>query len=117
VDATREDLRRSLEARAYALDRGAPEQVRKAKVNRLVYRITESRAEAFHRRLTALMEDFEEADIDEASGVDEAETHVYAFMAAFYPRFDYAEVEAAGRSNAYYWRRYPARWPIAGTAA
>ena len=105
MDATREDLRRSLEARAYALERGAPEQVRKAKVNRLVYRTTELRAEAFHRRLTALIEDFEEAGVDEASGVDEVETYVYAFMAALYPRFDYSEVEATGRSNAYYWRR------------
>jgi DNA-binding transcriptional ArsR family regulator len=93
LDATREDLLRSLEARTYALEMGAAEHPRAVTVNRQVYRLPESRAEELLERLIALMDDFADAAVDEASDGEDEPTHAYAFMAAFYPRFDYSEIE------------------------
>jgi DNA-binding transcriptional ArsR family regulator len=99
LEATREDLLRSLEARTYALEMGAPERPRMATVNRQVYRIPESTAEELQARLTALMDDFADAAVDGASATEDDPTHTYAFMAAFYPRFDYSEAEAMASPN------------------
>lgn len=89
LDTTREDLVRSLQARDYALATGAEERPRRIMVTRVVHHIPESRAESFAARLKALLEEFEDAAVDEAWDAEEA--HSYAFTVAFYPHFDYPE--------------------------
>ena len=91
IDATRDDLLRSLQARYYQIDHGAPEHPRHAVVARHVSRIPESQAEEFQQRLCALLEEFEAADRADEAG----ETFPYAFMAAMYPSF-YFEEDANG---------------------
>lgn len=91
LDATRDDLTRSLEARAYALEMGAPQRPRQTILSRLVHRLPEAEAEALQARFRALMQDFEAAAVDE--DWDEAEAHVYALTVVFYPRFDYPAAE------------------------
>ena len=87
IDATRDDLLRSLQARYFQLDHGAPEHPRHVVLNRVVSRIPESQAQEFQQRLCALLEEFEAADSPEGAG----ETFPYAFMAALYPSFYFEE--------------------------
>jgi DNA-binding transcriptional ArsR family regulator len=54
IDATREDLLRSLQARAFELDQGAPQQPREVLIQRTLSRLSETRATAFKERLAAL---------------------------------------------------------------
>lgn len=91
LETTREDFRRSLEARTYALERGAQKSPRSILINRLVYRLPDREATELQRRLHELARDFEAAAVDE--DWDREEAHVYAFMATFYPRFDYPQDE------------------------
>jgi len=89
LDATREDVLRSLEARRDALEAGAPERPRTMIVTRLLDRIPESRAAEFQSRLRALLADFAAAGVGETW--DEEEAQAYALTVAFYPHFDYPE--------------------------
>ena len=84
IDATREDLLRSLEARTVQLEQGAQEQPRKAVINRQTVQISDQRAEEFFLRLSALMEEFEAA---EATSAGEKPLQTYALTIAFYPSF------------------------------
>lgn len=86
LDATREDLVRSLDARRDALARGAVEHPRSIMVTRHTARIAELMVEDFKVRLVQLLEDFDAATVNP----DEAEaSHMYALAVAFYPRFEY----------------------------
>ena len=87
IEATRDDLLRSLQARYFQLDHGAPEHPRRVVLNRVVSRIPESQAQEFQQRLCALLEEFEAANSAEGAG----ETFPYAFMAALYPSFYFDE--------------------------
>ena len=87
LDVTRDDLARSLEARAVALDAGAPHRPRSIVVTRETHRIPETKADEFREKLKALIEEFDSYAVSEAG--DDEETHPYAFTVAFYPHFDY----------------------------
>lgn len=89
IDATREDLLRSLQARDLAIEQGAPEQPRRVIVTRAISRIPESRANEFTERLSALMHEFEAAD--RALAGESGELQPYAFTIAFYPSFYFHE--------------------------
>ncbi len=89
LDATREDLVRSLDARRDALSRGAPECPRSIVVTRRTALVPQTRVEAFRARLVELLEDFDAADLDDA--LDEQDVHAYALAVALYPQFDYEE--------------------------
>jgi DNA-binding transcriptional ArsR family regulator len=120
LDTTREDLQRSLQARAFELEHGAVEHPRRVIVNRNLSHLSESKAQELQERLCALMEEFIQADLKEralqddleeasqessgdaqkdsegapqtsAEGVQAEETHLYAFTVAFYPTFYYPE--------------------------
>ena len=91
IEATRDDLLRSLQARYFQLDHGAPEHPRRVVLNRVVSRIPEAQAAEFQQRLCALLEEFEAADCPPGT----ADTFPYAFMAALYPSFYYEE-DASG---------------------
>jgi hypothetical protein len=81
LDATRDDILRSLQARALALDQGAPGQPRKMIVSRQVCRLPEARAGEFHDRLQALLQEFDAADTQDPSQL------AYALAVTFYPSF------------------------------
>lgn len=98
IDVTREDLFRSLDARAVELAQGAREQVRSMMLTRVLSRIDEARAQEFVTRLTDLLQEFEAADDGEASG--EEGLQAYALMVAFYPRFHYPEIAGGAASPA-----------------
>jgi DNA-binding transcriptional ArsR family regulator len=87
LDATREDLLRSLQARAFELDHGAPEQPRAMVLNRLTSRISEERADEFRERLKSLLVEFGESDT-------EGTYQTYAMTVAFYPAFYYQKTDS-----------------------
>jgi DNA-binding transcriptional ArsR family regulator len=89
LDATREDLQRSIQARLFDLDRGVEEKKRTVMVNRVTARIRDEDAEAFRERLHALIEEF--TSKDSASHEDNKEFHPYAMMVAFYPSFYFSK--------------------------
>jgi DNA-binding transcriptional ArsR family regulator len=89
LDSTREDLQRSLQARAYNLGRGAKPQPRKAFVKRGLSRIPDEVADQFSERLLALIEEFESLD-DPTRNEGEA-LQSYALTVAFYPSYFYQD--------------------------
>lgn len=84
IDATREDIIRSLQARQFQLEQGAQEQPRRFIINRVVSRISEARVGEFQDRLIALMQEFEAENDTSARG---AKLQPYALTVAFYPSF------------------------------
>jgi DNA-binding Lrp family transcriptional regulator len=89
IDATREDIRRSLEARASALEQGAVEHPRQVVIYREVRSMSDKTADEFAMRLKEVLEDFDEIEDDESG----EETHNRALTLAFYPSFYYESQE------------------------
>ncbi len=89
IDATREDIRRSLEARASALEQGAEQHPRQVVIYREVRNMSDQSADEFARRLKEVLEDFDEYEGDESV----EETHNRALTLAFYPSFYYESQE------------------------
>jgi len=84
IDATREDIIRSLQARQFQLDQGATEQSRRFIINRVVSRISEERVAEFQKRLVQLIQEFESED-ERASR--KSNLQPYALTVALYPSF------------------------------
>lgn len=82
IDATREDLNRSLQARQFQLDQGAQEQPRRMIVNRVVSHVSEKRVGEFQDRLVKLIQEFEAED-----KTSKPADQPYALAVAFYPSF------------------------------
>lgn len=89
LDATRDDLLDSLEARAAQLARGAKEDPRRVLSTRSLSRINKAQAEAFLARLKQLVKEFEASDADPGPG--EEALQLYALQIVFYPRFYYSD--------------------------
>lgn len=89
IDATREDIRRSLEARASALEQGAEQHPRQVIIYREVRNMSDQSADEFAKRLKEVLEDFDEFEGDESV----EETHNRALTLAFYPSFYYESHE------------------------
>lgn len=87
IEATRQDILRSLEARAFALDHGAEEHPRKVMIYRELSNLSDKQAQDFIQRLNAITAEFEAAS-DKESG-DDVQTH--ALTIAFYPSFHYEQ--------------------------
>lgn len=87
IDATRDDILRSLQARYQQLEQGAPEHPRRMVINRHLSRLPEARAIEFQERLCALLEEFVSADCPAGT----PDTFPYAFTGALYPSFYYEE--------------------------
>jgi hypothetical protein len=85
IDSTREDILRSLEARATALDQGAEEHPRQVVIYREQRRMSDQSADRFAARLKAVLDEFEEFE-EEEEGED---THLRALTAVYYPSFYY----------------------------
>ena len=84
IDATREDIIRSLQARQFQLDQGATEQSRRFIINRVVSQIPEERVAEFQERLVQLIQEFEAEDERTSR---KANLHPYALTVALYPSF------------------------------
>lgn len=84
IDATREDLLRSLQARRFQLGQGAQEQPRRLIINRLVSHISETRITEFQERLTRLLQEFEAED-----KTSRPTDQLYALTVALYPSFHF----------------------------
>lgn len=87
LDATKEDLRRTLDARTAALEQGAAPEPRPVIVHRYVNRIPEGRVAEFQDRLKNLLEDFAEVNTGEGEKVPDT----YALAVAFYPTIYFTE--------------------------
>ena len=85
IDATREDLRRSMYARHQQILHGATPKLRSVLKHREVYNLPDEKAKEFHQRLEALLEEFEQ----EAQAVDteSEETLPWALSVVLYPSF------------------------------
>ncbi|HAE59229.1 MAG TPA: hypothetical protein DCG54_06910 [Anaerolineae bacterium] len=84
IDATREDLLRSLQARRFQLGQGAQEQPRRLIINRLVSHVSETRIAEFQERLTRLLQEFEAED-----KASRSTDQLYALTVALYPSFHF----------------------------
>jgi hypothetical protein len=90
LDATRQDLLRSMEARRVRREAGEELRPTQAVITRVVSRLSEKRAKEFGRRLCMLMEEFGNADeADDAPAGADIET--YALSVAYYASFGYPE--------------------------
>lgn len=91
IETTREDILRSLQARATALDQGAKAHPRQVLVYRELRQIPDELADRFIERLKEITKEFEAFKDHELS--EDVETH--ALTIAFYPSFYYANSEEA----------------------
>lgn len=91
LDATRDDIQRSIQARLRQRERGAKEQPREVVLTRIKSRLSEEQANEFRERLKALILEIEAAHATAAG--PEAELLPYGLMLAFYPSFYYSSEE------------------------
>lgn len=82
IDATREDLLRSMQARQFQLEQGAEETPRRVIINRVVSSTSEKRIAEFQEKLIQLIQEFEAED-KKSKSADQP----YALTVAFYPSF------------------------------
>lgn len=94
IDATREDLLRSMQARQFQLDQGAEETPRRIIVNRVVSNVSEKRIAEFQDRLSKLIQEFEAEDAS-AKPKDQP----YALTVAFYPSFYFDKTPRKGKKK------------------
>jgi DNA-binding Lrp family transcriptional regulator len=85
IDSTREDIVRSLEARATALDQGAEKHPREVIIYREVRKMTDQDADKFMERIREVLADFEDFEGDR----ENEDAHLRALTLAFYPSFYY----------------------------
>ncbi len=95
IDATRQDIIRSLEARAFAIERGAEKHPRDVLVFRELSNISDEQADEFLSRLKELTKKFEGASNQESG--DDVQTH--ALTIAFYPSFYYDQPRDEGEED------------------
>lgn len=94
IDATRDDLLRSLQARQFQLEQGADEQPRRLIINRVVSRVPEQRIEEFQERLMKLLQEFEAED-----QTSKPSDQPYALSLAFYPSFYFDKTTKKGKKK------------------
>jgi len=88
IDATRDDILGSLQARQFQLEQGAEEQPRRFILNRVISRLPEKRVGEFQDRLVKLLQEFEsESD----TSTRKSDLQPYALTVAFYPSFYFDE--------------------------
>ena len=94
IDATREDLLRSMQARQFQLEQGASEQPRRVIINRVVSSVSEERIAEFQDRLVKLIHEFEAED-----GNSKPADQPYALTVAFYPSFYFDKTPKKGKKK------------------
>lgn len=93
VDATRDDILRSFQARAFRLEQGAAAQPRHVIISRALSRLPDAQAGVFRERLQALLQEFSAADAGAAAPETGTPNQAFALMVAFYPSFYFPEVD------------------------
>jgi DNA-binding transcriptional ArsR family regulator len=96
IDATREDIIRSLQARQFQLDQGATEQSRRFIINRVVSRISDERMAEFQERLVQLIQEFENEDKPASRKLN---LQPYALTVALYPSFYFDKPSKKGKKK------------------
>lgn len=94
IDATREDMLRSLQARQFQLTEGAQDQPRRMILNRAVSSVSEKRIGEFQERLVKLIQEFEAEDKN-SKPADQP----YALTVAFYPSFYFDKTARKGKKK------------------
>jgi DNA-binding transcriptional ArsR family regulator len=94
IDATREDLLRSMQARQFQLEQGAEETPRRVIINRIVSSVSEKRIEEFQARLIKLIQEFEAEDAKSKTA-----DQPYALTVAFYPSFYFDRATKKGKKK------------------
>jgi len=94
IDATREDMLRSLHARQFQLEQGVEENPRRMILNRVVSNVSEKRVKEFQERLTKLIQEFEEED-----KASKSTDQPYALTVAFYPSFYFDKKTRKGKKK------------------
>lgn len=92
IDATREDLRRSIYARHQQIAQGAPKNPRNVIDTRLVFHLQDEKAQEFHQRLKTLLDEFQQEE--EALPESDPERIPWALSLVFYPSFYYQQEES-----------------------
>jgi len=96
LDATREDLLRSMEARRLRRLQGDELEPRQATVTRCLSRLSDAQATDLLARLDALIEEFGQAGKEPSLGGgpesgEQSNTQTYALTVAFYPTWSFPE--------------------------
>lgn len=86
IDTTREDILRSLQARALQIEQGSHNKTRTLTISRYLSNMSEEKADKFHQRLKALMDEFIQADSKDP------DQQTFALTLALYPSFYYWEL-------------------------
>jgi DNA-binding transcriptional ArsR family regulator len=94
IDATREDMIRSLQARQFQLIEGAQDQPRRMIINRVVSAVSEKRISEFQERLVKLITEFEAEDAKSKSA-----DQPYALTVAFYPSYYFDKTSKKGKKK------------------
>lgn len=94
IDATREDLLRSMQARQFQLEQGAEETPRRVIINRVVSSVSEKRIAEFQDRLIKLIQEFEAED-----KTSKPADQPYALTVAFYPSFYFDKTVKKGKKK------------------
>lgn len=94
IDATRDDLLRSLQARQFQLEQGADETPRRIIINRVVSSVSEKRITEFQERLVKLIQEFEAED-----AASKPADQPYALTVAFYPSFYFDKTVKKGKKK------------------
>jgi DNA-binding transcriptional ArsR family regulator len=95
IDATRDDLLRSMHARTFQIDQGQPEHSSGVLIGRQMSRVSDKRADEFRQRLCSLLDEFTEADQE----TPETGKQAYAMTVIFYPSFYFHEPEAPDEAD------------------
>ena len=99
LDATRDDLLRSMEARRMRRERGETLRPREIVVNRCISRLSEEQAEAFRQRLYALVQEFGAADEAGTPAGDEEGVDTYSLTVAYYASFGFPEQDEGAQEE------------------
>lgn len=94
IDATREDLLRSLQARFYALEQGEPPKPRRLLLNRLRSNLSDEQAARLLTKIEELLNEFEQSDEKESP-----DNQSYSLMVAFYPSFYFPAENQSGTAE------------------
>lgn len=92
IDSTRDDILRSLEARQFEAEQGAPAHPRKAFVVRHRKRLSEADADEYRRRLNELADEFDGAPETDPDGQS------FGLLIAYYPSFYFPEDQSEHES-------------------
>ena len=90
LETTREDLVRSLQARAHNLEQGAEERQRSMVVTRFLASLNDQQADEFQERVLTLLKEFAAAD---QTDKPEDPHQPFALTVAYYPSYYYSSGE------------------------